>query len=334
MADNQQPQQQRRQRHSSASSAASTGGVILEAMRRNKDVLAGCASGAASRVVTAPLDVAKIRFQLDHGAKHRYVGLWSAMKSIYAEEGMVSLWRGNAAAMYLWVSYSGIQFSVYGSLTRHLDDMPSYVPPAWQAASKPVGKFCAGASASAVATIATYPLDIMRTTFAAQGVPRQFHSSIDFVTSSVRLHGLRCLYRGIGPALVQIVPQMGLCFTLYETIKDWQPFPVDSMRAVAWPAFAGASAGLLSKLVVYPFDTLKKRMQAAAILEDMVPSMQQGLLAAQRGPLRAAVYLWKSEGTASLYRGIRPAIIKSALATAVSFWSFEWVKRALDTAAA
>ncbi|CAN0138699.1 unnamed protein product, partial [Ectocarpus sp. 4 AP-2014] len=78
---------------------------------------AGATAGAVSRVLTAPLDVAKIRFQLDHGATRRYDStLWAAMRSIYGEEGLVTLWRGNLPAMFLWSAYTAVQFSAYEQL--------------------------------------------------------------------------------------------------------------------------------------------------------------------------------------------------------------------------
>ncbi|CAM9791110.1 unnamed protein product, partial [Hapterophycus canaliculatus] len=72
---------------------------------------------AVSRVLTAPFDVAKIRFQLDHGATRRYrSSVWAAMRSIYGEEGLVTLWRGNLPAMFLWSAYSAVQFCAYEQL--------------------------------------------------------------------------------------------------------------------------------------------------------------------------------------------------------------------------
>lgn len=42
-----------------------------------------------------------------------------------------------------------------------------------------------------------------------------------------------------------------------------QASPVFSLAGTAWPMFAGAAAGISSKLAVFPLDTVKKRVQTA-----------------------------------------------------------------------
>ncbi|CAN0349608.1 unnamed protein product, partial [Ectocarpus sp. 12 AP-2014] len=97
--------------------AALTSVLTSKALEVARSGFAGATAGAVSRVLTAPLDVAKIRFQLDHGATRRYDStLWAAMRSIYGEEGLVTLWRGNLPAMFLWSAYTAVQFSAYEQL--------------------------------------------------------------------------------------------------------------------------------------------------------------------------------------------------------------------------
>lgn len=42
-----------------------------------------------------------------------YTSLRQATASLLREEGIRTLWRGNTAAMALWIAYSAIQFPVY-----------------------------------------------------------------------------------------------------------------------------------------------------------------------------------------------------------------------------
>ena len=76
---------------------------------------------------------------------------------------MRALWKGNVPAEILYVCYGGIQFVSYRSISQAQQLLlKGRVPPQ-------VESFVAGASAGAVATTATYPLDLLRTRFAAQG---------------------------------------------------------------------------------------------------------------------------------------------------------------------
>ncbi len=125
------------------------------------------------RFVIAPLDVIKIRLQLQpHGygetlprlspTAPTYKGILPTMRTIVVQEGIRGLWKGNIPAELLYLSYGAVQFLAYREFnvlisTVHMD------------VSNPVRSFLAGAAAGGVATSVTYPLDLLRTRFAAQG---------------------------------------------------------------------------------------------------------------------------------------------------------------------
>jgi solute carrier family 25 thiamine pyrophosphate transporter 19 len=87
------------------------------------DASAGGVAGAISRMVTSPLDVIKIRFQVqleptatwalkDSQLKPKYNGLFRTTKDIFREEGLSGFWRGNVPALLMVVPYTSIQFAV------------------------------------------------------------------------------------------------------------------------------------------------------------------------------------------------------------------------------
>ena len=83
--------------------------------------VAGLVAGGVSRVLTAPLDVIKIRFQLQQSINPVYTSTVLAFASIIRNEGILSLWKGNLNATYLWMSYGMIQFGMYDALkTKYL----------------------------------------------------------------------------------------------------------------------------------------------------------------------------------------------------------------------
>jgi|SRR5579859_2405878 len=132
--------------------------------------IAGGIAGLTARFVIAPLDVIKIRLQLQTKSDTTYRGAVHAGRTIIAQEGITALWKGNVPAELLYVSYSMIQFVAYRETHVVLEKME--VPTSYRS-------FIAGGVAGTFATIITYPLDLLRTRFAAQG------------TSKVRLAG-RC----------------------------------------------------------------------------------------------------------------------------------------------
>jgi solute carrier family 25 thiamine pyrophosphate transporter 19 len=106
------------------------------------DALCGAVSGFGARLFTAPLDVIKIRFQLQSANDKAYRSILDAVVKITRQEGIASFWKGNLSATYLWVSYSAIQFALYGSLKNtHIIGMNS--------AGSPLNTFVAGAGSGA-----------------------------------------------------------------------------------------------------------------------------------------------------------------------------------------
>ena len=150
-------------------------------------------SDATSSFVTAPLDVLKIRLQLSkyplatkysvadtdlkikehlHIPKptptKRFYAL-HLLKSIVRSEGPTALWKGNVPAQLLYLSYSAVQFSTYRLCASELIQLADKSGASTSTTTQHVIPLLAGATAGAVATAATYPLDLLRTRFAAQG---------------------------------------------------------------------------------------------------------------------------------------------------------------------
>jgi solute carrier family 25 thiamine pyrophosphate transporter 19 len=104
--------------------------------------------------------------------------------------------------------------------------------------------FCSGAIAGTAATLATYPFDICRTAFAARGLstlePGTIQSFFKQATSTnvINQNPLRNLFAGCGPAVLGIIPYMGLNFALYDYLVR-----TGKKTKVGDAATAGAIAG-------------------------------------------------------------------------------------------
>lgn len=137
-----------------------------------------CQSSSLPRFVIAPLDVVKIRLQLQwqnvpifdqNPANLRvgptYRGMFHTMQTIVAHEGIPGLWKGNVPAEMLYMAYGAAQFLAYRETSLMISKLPYNV-------NNNVKSFVAGAVAGGAATLVTYPLDLLRTRFAAQGNER------------------------------------------------------------------------------------------------------------------------------------------------------------------
>lgn len=117
-------------------------------------LIKGAIAGVTARTVSAPLDLLKIRLQMQQfNLKTRapFIVLARLISSIYHHEGLAGFWKGNMAGIYLYAIYGAVQFNVYERLVPDVKGNSS------------LGKGLAGSLASMGATLISYPLDLIRT---------------------------------------------------------------------------------------------------------------------------------------------------------------------------
>ncbi|KAF9976119.1 mitochondrial thiamine pyrophosphate transporter [Actinomortierella ambigua] len=221
-----------------------------------------------------------------------------------------------------------------------------------------VQSFISGATAGIVATACTYPFDLLRTRFAVQRDVRVYTGVVQAFQHIYRNDGVRGFYRGMSPSLIQVVPYMGIMFGSYDTLKKaarWMkkkagidesevvsPSAVVSSSATASPVKAagqlllgledlicGGLSGVISKTGVFPFDTVRKRLQIQGSEQQkhQHASPSSGHTVASRGALpnsvwKCMLHIVRTEGYLALYKGLLPGLLKAAPASAVTFLVF------------
>ncbi|KAK0392645.1 hypothetical protein NLU13_2140 [Sarocladium strictum] len=285
-------------------------------------VTAGAIAGLVSRFVVAPLDVVKIRLQLQPyslsdplaplrtAPVHR--GTVATLRHILKHEGITGLWKGNVPAEIMYVFYGGAQFTAYRATTVFLQTaLPVRLPDAAES-------FIAGATSGAVATSITYPLDLLRTRFAAQGRRKVYSSLMSAVADIRRDEGFKGFFRGLGPGVGQIIPFMGIFFVTYEGLRARlaglnMPWGSDD-------ATSGMVASVVAKTAIFPLDLVRKRIQVQGPTRNRYV---YGDMPVYTSALRGIRTIFAAEGIRGLYRGLPISLIKSAPASAVTLWTYE-----------
>ncbi|KAK1769672.1 mitochondrial thiamine pyrophosphate carrier 1 [Phialemonium atrogriseum] len=288
-------------------------------------VAAGATAGLISRFVVAPLDVVKIRLQLQTHSlsdprSHKdlnggpiYKGTIPTIRHILRHEGLTGLWKGNVPAELMYVCYSAIQFTTYRSATLllHRAFGEGRLPHAAES-------FIAGAAGGATATASTYPLDLLRTRFAAQGNDRVYPSLRRAILTIKRDEGFRGFFRGLGPALGQIVPFMGTFFAVYESLR--LPLGRLELPFGSGDATAGVMASVIAKTCTFPLDLVRKRIQVQGPTRSKYVHKN---IPEYRGTVRTVQMILATEGIRGLYRGLTVSLFKAAPASAVTMWTYE-----------
>ncbi|KAL2339046.1 hypothetical protein Fmac_013492 [Flemingia macrophylla] len=306
------------------------------------DSFAGAISGGISRTVTSPLDVIKIRFQVqleptttwavlrkDLAAASKYTGMFQATKDILREEGVQGFWRGNVPALLMVMPYTAIQFTVLHKLKTFASGSSRTEN---HANLSPYLSYVSGALAGCAATVGSYPFDLLRTILASQGEPKVYPTMRSALLDIIHTRGFQGLYSGLSPTLVEIIPYAGLQFGTYDTFKRWS---MEWNRRYSYSKIAaadnlssfqlflcGLAAGTCAKLVCHPLDVVKKRFQ----IEGLQRHPRYGARVehrAYRNMFDAMQRIMRLEGWAGLYKGIIPSTVKAAPAGAVTFVAYE-----------
>ena len=157
--------------------------------------LGGCAGGFAQSFVTAPLELAKIRRQLFLHVPWRTLARTTT---------------GLAATFWRDVLPHGVWFLAYDRGKA-----------AWRDPADPDGTaapLAAGAAAAAVAWVAGYPFDLVKTRIQGAAAPLSLADATRGVLAGARTPAaaVAALYRGLGLKLLRAVPASALNFAAYE----------------------------------------------------------------------------------------------------------------------
>lgn len=316
------------------------------------DSTAGAIAGGISRTVTSPLDVIKIRFQVqlepttswpllrsNLSGTSKYTGMFQATKDILREEGLPGFWRGNVPALLMVMPYTAIQFTVLHKLKTFASGSSKSED---HIQLSPYLSYVSGALAGCAATVGSYPFDLLRTILASQGEPKVYPTMRSAFVDIVRARGFRGLYAGLSPTLVEIIPYAGLQFGTYDTFKRWT-LAWNRIRAsnsglnytedgiTSFQLFlCGLAAGTCAKLVCHPLDVVKKRFQ----VEGLPRHPRYGARVehrAYKNMFHALRQILQMEGWAGLYKGIVPSTVKAAPAGAVTFVAYEYTSDWLES---
>ncbi|OMO97319.1 Mitochondrial carrier protein [Corchorus olitorius] len=219
-----QPQHQHQHGHSSKQGLNPQIGTIQQ-------LLAGGIAGAFSKTCTAPLARLTILFQVQ--GMHSDVSalskpcIWREASRIVNEEGFRAFWKGNLVTIAHRLPYSAVNFYSYERYKSFLQSLPILENNRGKAGADLCVHFVGGGLAGMTAASATYPLDLVRTRLAAQGVG----------------------------------PSIAISFSVYESLrKYWQlQRPNDSTIVVSLTC--GSLSGIASSTATFPIDLVRRRMQ-------------------------------------------------------------------------
>lgn len=178
--------------------------------------LGGVGTGAIQSLILSPVELVKIRLQLQGNVTankysniHR--GPLEVARSIFKNEGLRGMYRGLTITVLRDAPAHGFYFWTY-----------EYVRELLHPGCRKNGQesfrtmLIAGGLAGVASWISCYPLDVIKTRIQAQSSPK-YGGIVDCFRQSVSEEGYRVLWRGLGTAVSRAFVVNGAIFTAYET---------------------------------------------------------------------------------------------------------------------
>jgi len=268
-------------------------------------------SGAAaviSKTVAAPIERVKLMIQnqdemLKSGAlKERYKGPLDCFRRVIAEEGVLPLWRGNAANCLRYFPTQALNFMFKERIKTIFKKKPT------DGFVTGLGKnVAAGGCAGTLSLCFVYSLDYARTRLAndvksvkkgaavGEAATRQYNGLFDVYRQTLKSDGIGGLYRGFVVSAVGIFVYRGLYFGLYDTVRPMFPETTGVFTSFILGYGVTVSAGIMS----YPIDTIRRRMM-----------MTSGQAVKYSGSLDAARHILVNEGVTSFFKGAGANVLR------------------------
>lgn len=182
--------------------------------------LGGVGTGAIQSLILSPVELVKIRLQLQkniHKSNVQSVGHKGPVdvaRQIFRQEGWKGINRGFTITILRDAPAHGWYFWTYEYMREQLH-------PGCRKNGQETFKtmLIAGGFAGVVSWITCYPLDVIKTRLQAQSesTPLRYNGIVDCFRRIVKEEGHKVLWRGLGTAVARAFIVNGAVFTAYET---------------------------------------------------------------------------------------------------------------------
>ncbi|GAB9474475.1 hypothetical protein Gpo141_00011598 [Globisporangium polare] len=292
----------------------------------------GLGAGAISTALLYPLDLVKVRYQVHEQSARRYRTIGHAFRTIVAEEGVRSLFRGMSPALYGSALSWGLYMFFYQNAKERYARLADtgIIQGSWQ-------YFFSALEAGIICVPITNPIWLIKVRMQVQTNVQLKHSTVlsgkdaaaklaknlpyrgisDAFRRIVAEEGVLALYKGVIPALF-LTTHGAFKFVAYETVKSaYQKHFGPEMDVVPTLAM-GAVSQAFASTATYPYQVIKARLQ-------------QGGESALRysGTWDCATKIVRHEGYTGLFKGLVPNLLKVIPTGAIVFASYEKIHSAL-----
>uniref|UniRef100_A0A1B0DF90 Mitochondrial basic amino acids transporter n=1 Tax=Phlebotomus papatasi TaxID=29031 RepID=A0A1B0DF90_PHLPP len=192
-------------------------GVYGNVQRRTEDpntlrshFLAGAAAGLAQSLVCSPMELIKMRLQLQSesslGGRVKFKGPLSCLLHIWHHEGLRGVYRGLGITAARDLPGFSSYFVSYEMMTRTTPNPSAF------------HTLMAGGMAGIFSWLCTFPIDVVKSRIQAD--ESKYKGIMDCIVKSYRSEGLAFLSRGLASTIIRAFPMNAACFLVVSWILN------------------------------------------------------------------------------------------------------------------
>ena len=262
-----------------------------------KKWLSAATAAGVAETVTQPLEVTKVRMQLQTTQEKRMI---IVVRDIVKKEGISALFKGNGCGCLRQALCGGVGVGLYRPMRAWISND--------ERESSFLQKVAAAASTGVLGQCLAAPTDVVKVRLQAdgrlilQGQPPRYTGMLDAFRRIPAEEGFVTFYRGLSPSLGRAAIMYGTSAATYDEFKSSVLVGYLGMHRGALPTHLCASiaSGFVAALVSTPFDVVKTRLMDAS-----GPSTY-------KGPIDCILKTWKLEGVRGFFKGFTPIYARLA----------------------
>lgn len=255
------------------------------------------AAGGLSSLACHPIDLVKVRMQMDTTGDYRrrtsFMNTFRMMYELRRDHGVRTLYMGLSANAVGAMSSWGLYFMFYEYL------------------KKSDGYMVSAAVAGAATQLITNPIWLAKSRLCAQQPDKKLYNGlVDCLVKVYQSNGIRGVYKGLLPGLAG-VSHGAIHFSIYEHLKSWLR-PRISNDFIYFSTCSGLSK-IGAILATYPFQVVRTRVQVTDTASMM--SVLRGFV--------------EREGLFGMYKGIGPTILRVLPSSCITLVTYEFLIKSL-----
>jgi len=192
------------------------------------ELIAGACAGGSQVVFTNPLEIVKIRLQVQGEAAKAEGAVPRGAIHIVRQLGLLGLYKGASACLLRDIPFSAIYFTAYNHMKKDVYHEGHH--------NKKLGfmeTLISAAVAGMPAAYLTTPADVVKTRLQVEARKGDTHYKglTDAFVKIYREEGFRTLFKGGMARVLRSSPQFGFTLVAYEYLHKFFPFPWESRPA-------------------------------------------------------------------------------------------------------